>query len=222
MLKEKQSLITLILTVVMLLVLVIGASFAYFSASVNVTANTLVDVKAPNREVFTVASVTNVGINVTNDKMLTTATSAAGATNSTLYSQASLSISYSAANASGSKCTYNIILTRTSSSAYSASTYYTNNSSTYPYEFSIQVTPSTWRGSGSAVSLAQTNIDKLNWSGTTATLISGANIRSTASVIQDWTIIFRAYNLPGNQDNLAGLNWSGTISVSNVQCGLAY
>ena len=208
----------------MLLLLIIGASFAYIMTSVTNTATTAIAVEAAGTDVLTTSSSANISINITNANMVSTAASSANATDSTLKDDGTLTVSYTAADTSGSRCSYNLVLTRTSSAVYTASSFYTSNKSTYPFEFSIQVTAGTWRGTGSAKNLAQTNISALTWSSNKATLISGADIRSnsTSVISQSWTVLIRAYNLPGNQDSLAGLNWSGTVGVENVQCGLSY
>lgn len=224
--KQKQYLIYTIISLAVIITCVVSSTYAYFSASTNITAVVNVTAEATKSATFTSGSGTNVSVNISSALMASTKAVSSTATDSEIKSTGTIKAIFTGGDTTGTRCSYDIVLTRTSGSAYTPSSWYNSNKSTYKYEFTIQasIADATWYGSGSAKSLAQTNINNLTWSGNTATLISGATIqsKSTTALTQTWNIIVRFYNLPGDQNTLSSYKFGGYIGIQNVDCSLAY
>ena len=224
--KKTHTLIYTILSIIVIITCVVSSTYAYFSATTNILATTNIIAETTKGSTFASVSGTNVSVNITSALMATTKSVNSTATDSEIKSTGQIKATFTAGDTSGTRCTYDIVLKRTSGSAYTPTTWYNNNKSTYKYEFTIQasIADATWYGSGSAKSLAQTNINNLTWSGNTATLISGASIQSknTSTLTQTWNFIIRFYNLPGDQNSLNNYKFGGHIGITNVTCGLLY
>lgn len=219
---KKSNVVFLMLTIIVLIITVVGATFAWFSASVTNSATTAVNVDATAAGVFTSVSGTAIDMDITGNIM---ASSASNGNTAVVSKTGTIKVTYTAGDTSGSRCTYNVVLNKNTASTYSPTSYYTSNKTTYKFEFSVQASINgTYHGSGTAPSKAETNMSDLTFSSNVATLISGASIqsKSTSAVTDTWDVTLKFYNLPGDQNTLAGFKWYGTIGIANVQCGLAY
>ena len=222
---KKSNVIFLLLTVIVMVITVIGATFAWFSASVNVNNVTNINVGASNTGIFTSIAGNNLNINITGSAMSSNVSNGTVAANGASVTS-SIKVSYLDGDGSGSRCTYNVYLERDTTSSYTPSAFYTANKQTYKFEFSVTAAISgTYHGSGTTPSKAETNISDLTFSSNRAVLISNANIRNNnddTPVTDTWNVTLKFYNLPGDQNSLAAFKWTGRIKVDNVTCGLSY
>lgn len=217
---EKRN--TMLLTVVAiatLLVAVVGATFAYFTATGNTTASSEVTVTTSSHD-STTATGGQVSLTVTATDMQESNGSnsnppAIGESNTPGH----VTLATSVGSGGGTSiCTYNIIYTPNSNGAF---TYSALNTTPYP-ELVIRLKAEATNATIS--SGYETYVDK-NIAGVTSasplTLVSGATLtvagaNKTGSVL--WSILPIFYNLAIKQDDNAGKAFGGSVTFDSVQC----
>ena len=220
---KKHTVIYIYFTIFVFVLLVIGATYAYLSASLATSNSIQATTSYSPRPVFSSASGSNITLNATAADLKTQVTSATVAKSAT----AQIKVKFTGGDSTGSRCTYDLVLNRTGGTAYVPSDAYTNGN--YTNEFTVAASvSSTWLGSGSAISRSEININKLSWSSNKATLVTGASIQSKVitEIVQTWNVVFKIYNLPADQtsgtNKITSLNWVGNVSIANVNCMLPY
>ena len=198
---------------VLLLVIVITASFAYFgSFNVNLNNNVAVNVNAysPGDAVFTSnATQLNLQVPAANMSQLLNGTLAAENT-------ATLSINLTGAADLLTTCTYDIVYEYDDGSYIYGGTGTNHVSKNGDKEITLQVT--NVNGTNSFASEKNFDYDS-DWSNNKRTLVSGATISSTGSLTtQNINITGKFYNLNVSQESIGGKAFTGKIYVTNHSC----
>ncbi|MBQ4583317.1 MAG: hypothetical protein IJA94_00220 [Bacilli bacterium] len=222
---EKKSGNTIMLTVIAiatLLVAVVGATFAYFSANVDdaTKGTTTVTANTAAADVFVSEGNGSVSLAVTADKMQ----QANGNNNHTVFIDSentdnTIDVKLTAGS-SVATCEYNLYYTPSETGAYTTSTGAQNaDDLTDKKEFTISGTRS---GSSEAASFtdfdlagitAKTKINDEKYS------ISDVYTGNEATAAVDtWTFTAKFYNLGVDQVSVAGNTYGGTISIDDVVC----
>ena len=199
--------IELIIAIATLLVAVVGATFAYFSASTTNTADVTVTAETKAADAFTASSTGTIELDVEasamqqddgkNDYTVVAATDTATVTVTLL------------AGSGNASCTYDLVYTPSSTSP---NIIYNATQNTYN-EFAI---------SGDS-SINANDFTDVNITGSSAiTLKQGATITNAASAgaatEETWTLTGNYYNLAVDQSTAAGHTYGGNITVENVSC----
>ena len=198
---------------VLLLVIVITASFAYFgSFNVNLNNNVAVNVNAysPGDAVFTSnATQLNLQVPAANMSQLLNGTLAAENT-------ATLSVNLTGAEGLLTTCTYDIVYEYDSGSYIYGGTGTNHVSKNGDKEITLQVT--NVNGTNNFASEKNFDYDS-NWTNNKRTLVSKASISSTGSfTTQNINITGKFYNLNVSQESIGGKAFTGKIYVTNNSC----
>ena len=198
---------------VLLFVIIVTASFAYFgSFNVNLINNVAVNVNAysPGNAVFTSnATQLNLQVPAANMSQLLNGTLAAENT-------ATLSVNLTGAADLLTTCTYDIVYEYDSGSYIYGGTGTNHVSKNGDKEITLQVT--NINGTNNFASEKNFDYDS-NWSNNKRTLVSKATISSTGSLTtQNISIIGKFYNLNVSQESIGGKAFTGKIYVTNNSC----
>ena len=198
---------------VLLLVIIVTASFAYFgSFNVNLNNNVAVNVNAysPGDAVFTSnATQLNLQVPAANMSQLSNGTLAAENT-------ATLSVNLTGAEGLLTTCTYDIVYEYDSGSYIYGGTGTNHVSKNGDKEITLQVT--NVNGTNNFASEKNFDYDS-NWTNNKRTLVSKASISSTGSLTtQNINIIGKFYNLNVSQESIGGKAFTGKIYVTNHNC----
>ena len=197
---------------VLLLVIVITASFAYFgSFNVNLNNNVAVNINAvsPGDATF-ISSATQLNLQVPAANMSQTASNneIAAATNT-----ATLTVNLTGAANLLTTCTYDIVYEYDAGSNVYGKSPTTKNGNK---EITLQV--SNVNGTNNFVNEKNFDFDS-SWSGLKRTLVSGATIESDGSLTtQNISITGKYYNLTIPQTSIEGKAFTGKIYVTNHSC----
>ena len=215
--KNNTAMLTVI-AIATLLVAVVGATFAYFSASETNTSNVTVSATtASAADVFTSTGNSTIEFEITADKMQhPVSDTVADTDNGTI--QVALT-----AGSSTASCTYDIIYTVGTAFTQSAE----NTANALEYAMTGACTSSdTTNSPCAAKNFSDTNL-KGNGTDGVFTLVSGATIvdsyddgaQSQTTTTQDWLFTGDFYNLTVSQnDQITNGAFGGNISVTNVVC----
>ena len=197
---------------ILLLFIVITASFAYFgSFDVNLNNNVAVNINAvsPGDATF-ISSATQLNLQVPAANMSQTASNneIAAATNT-----ATLTVNLTGAANLLTTCTYDIVYEYdTNSNVYGKSPTTKNGNK----EITLQV--SNVNGTNNFANEKNFDFDS-SWSGLKRTLVSGATIESNGSLTtQNISITGKYYNLTIPQTSIEGKDFTGKIYVTNHSC----
>ena len=197
---------------ILLLFIVITASFAYFgSFDVNLNNNVAVNINAvsPGNATF-ISNATQLNLQVPAANMSQTASNneVAAATNT-----ATLTVNLTGAANLLTTCTYDIVYEYDSTSNVYGKSPTTKNSNK---EITLQV--SNVNGTNNFVNEKNFDFDS-SWSGLKRTLVSGATISSNGSLTtQNISITGKYYNLTIPQTSIEGKAFTGKIYVTNHSC----
>ena len=215
--KGNTAMLTVI-AIATLLVAVVGATFAYFSASTSGNAaNVTVSAETKAADVFSSVGTPNVSLTVTAAQMQ----KSAGKDDHTVVANSAnadgnVTVSLTAGSGTAT-CTYDVIYTPglafTTSEAVLAKEALTNKK-----ELVLDGDSSINANDFSDISLA-------GLEGTPITLKSGATISDTAesgdtqtATTETWTFTAKFYNLGTDQSDNADSTFSGNITIQNVSC----
>ena len=197
---------------ILLLFIVITASFAYFgSFDVNLNNNVAVNINAvsPGNATF-ISNATQLNLQVPAANMSQTASNneIAAATNT-----ATLTVNLTGAANLLTTCTYDIVYEYDSTSNVYGKSPTTKNGDK---EITLQV--SNVNGTNNFASEKNFDFDS-SWSGLKRTLVSGASISSMGSLTtQNISITGKYYNLTISQSSLEGKSFTGKIYITNHKC----
>ena len=214
--KSKEIKLLGVFASILLLVIIVTASFAYFgSFNVNLNNNVAVNVNAysPGDAVFTSnATQLNLQVPAANMSQLLNGTLAAENT-------ATLSISLTGAADLLTTCTYDIVYEYDDGSYIYGGTGTNHVSKNGDKEITLQVT--NVNGTNNFASEKNFDYDS-SWSNNKRTLVSGATIESDGTLTtQNIIIAGKYYNLTISQSSLEGKNFTGKIYVTNHSCEIS-
>ena len=198
---------------VLLLVIIVTASFAYFgSFNVNLNNNVAVNVNAysPGDAVFTSnATQLNLQVPAANMSQLLNGTLAAENT-------ATLSVNLTGAEGLLTTCTYDIVYEYDSGSYIYGGTGTNHVSKNGNKEITLQV--ANVNGTNNFASEKNFDYDS-SWTNNKRTLVSKASISSIGSLTtQNINITGKFYNLNVSQESIGGKEFTGKIYVTNNSC----
>ena len=211
--KNRNIKITGVFASVLLLVIIVTASFAYFgSFNVNLNNNVAVNVNAysPGDAVFTSnATQLNLQVPAANMSQLLNGTLAAENT-------ATLLVNLTGAEGLLTTCTYDIVYEYDSGSYIYGGTGTNHVSKNGDKEITLQVT----NVNGTNTFANEKNFDyDSSWTNNKRTLVSKASISSTGSLTtQNINITGKFYNLNVSQESIGGKAFTGKIYVTNNSC----
>lgn len=219
--KTAQTKIISIFASVFLLVIVIGASFAYFgSFNVNLNNNVAVNITAssPGTATFVSSSATlNLQVPAANMSQ----TVVANATGPVLAAESTANMNVSLTSGSTGvsiTCKYNVYYEYSGSNVYGATA--TPKTTGATKEITMQVAATV---GGTNNYSTETNFDTGNgktWASNKATLITNATITnaSTTATTQTLSFTMRFYNFNADQNKLAGKPFIGKIYAEKTDC----
>lgn len=200
--EKKNTVLLTVIAIATLLVAVVGATFAYFSASVTSTEKTTVTATtAKANDVFTYTANNEIVLDaITNENM------SLAQKGQFIDSDEKTTVVSLQAGDGEATCTYDLVWSETSSEKYALSSTLTEGTK----EFTLK------GNDDGTQSFAETNVDKLP-----ATLgsytITDNGTDSTATT-QTWTFTAQFYNLDAVQNDQIDKTFTGEISVANVRC----
>lgn len=202
--EKKNTVLLTVIAIATLLVAVVGATFAYFSASVtNDDKTTVTATTAKANDVFSYTAANEIKLEgITNTNM---AQGQAGVFID--EDKVTTTVSLQAGDGSA-ECTYDLVWTETSAEKYALSTEVAEANAD-ALEFTLQ-------GSDGTQSFAETNVDKLP-----ATLGSYKitdDGTDAAATVQTWEFKAQFYNLEQEQNDQLNKTFTGEISLANVRC----
>ena len=215
--ERKNTVLLTVIAVATLLVAVVGATFAYFTASGGSTENSTVNVTTESVDAVS-CTANNVSLVVSANDM----TVAAGTTNGTAITPLSSSSATDAVgeitctstknSSSATTCTYDIVYTPTV-----AFESYSGNNSQSKKELTLTGSSTTTAGTIAQGKTAYAETDMYTLQSETTLISSGSwTFSSAGSMTYTFTPTF--YNYDFDQSSLAGTSWGGTISVDNLSC----
>ena len=222
---EKKKIGLLISTVMLMLVLVFTATFAYFGmGTMNLTNIANLNVVTPtSMAAFTSYSNNSLSLSVELEDLMTVSPTPVSDTGD-------LIVKLSAPSANTQMfCTYDIRYIWDTTDQYTSPTMTLN--STYPNELSIAgsvvATGDSYSGyTYTSKNLVEKDLSQFSWTGNAGTigryttLVSGAKIYSntTTGTTATWTFTLNFYTLPSNQASLGGKNMAGHLQAANIVC----
>ena len=204
--KSNTAMLTVI-AIATLLVAVVGATFAYFSASTTNTADVTVTAETKAADAFTASSTGDITLDVEAKDMQQ---SAGSNDYSSIASTDTATVTVGLTAGSGTAtCTYDLVYTPSSTSP---NIIYTATQNTYN-EFAISGT--------STFDATHNDFDDVNITGSNAiTLKNDATITAVSGTpaSDTWTLTGNYYNLEVDQKDAAGHTYGGSITVTDVKC----
>lgn len=202
--EKKNTVLLTVIAIATLLVAVVGATFAYFSANVTNDQKTTVSAStAKANDVFTYTANNAIELEkLTNEKM-----SLAQAGTFVATDEVTSTVSLQAGDGSAT-CTYDLVWTETSAVPYALSTEVAKVNEN-ALEFTLQGTDGTQK-------FEETNVDKLPATLGSYTISNDA--ADAAATVQTWTFKANFYNLEQPQNDQLDKEFSGEISLANVRC----
>ncbi len=210
---KKNNAVLITIIIVILLALVIGATYAYFATgNLNITnvvnANTVTE---RNNMVFDTLGGGMI-LNITAANMAESLSGNVAAENNT-----TLTVNFTANTEYSMVCTYDIVYEWTSSDKYMAhSTGVSSN------EFTIQGTlaSNAHVSKGTNSINGEKDLSTFTYTSNSTTVVSGAQIDGTGNTMSTavWTLTSKFYNVDGDQSALSGKTYAGKFKVANVSC----
>lgn len=203
---KNNSIVMTVVAVAVLIVMVVGSTFAYFASQNTITATANLNVATQTGAAFTSSAGSPLSLNITADKMMQAAATNA---NEPLAANGETTLTINLTAAVGTECSYDIFYTNTGD-AYQA---VAKKASNHQFEFEVEGSSNQ---SGDPV-MAITSYDALK-SGSKA-VITGAKIKVTSGTTATpviWTFKARFYNLAAEQ--ATNKKYGGYFKVENVVC----
>ncbi len=213
--ERKNTLLLTVIAVATLLVAVVGATFAYFTASGTNSAESEIDVITRSIDAVN-TSATPITMEVTLADMLETA----GKNDYSAFKEETATLSLDAENGNGggaNVCTYDLVYTP------NVSGQFTNTvANTTPYnELTIQgaaTVTNTTASTNTVNSFTELSLHNITAATTLVDdavfTLNGADVLSTLT----WSIDVRFYNLAIDQSELAEDTFGGVITFENLSC----
>lgn len=237
--EKRNTMLLTVIAVATLLVAVIGATFAYFATTTNISANVPVNIETPaNAASFTAIASKDIDITVDANEMQQANASEETENNTSagLTDTAALNVVLKAAAANqASTCTYDIIWTWTSDKytlegGTDAKHYHKTADVVKEFTIEGKATTTNTQTGTTLTALTESNFDtfteqqKTVESNTVDYIVLVDNAKIIVSDIAggnvNWDFTVRFYNSRKDQSALMSKNFSGTISVdpSSVTC----
>ena len=223
---KKPNYSLMIVTIIIMLVIVVAATYAYFATSMSLTNNVALNITVPNasRATFTSYSTNPLQLNVVLANMINPSAIAV------VTDTGDLIVKYSSPVANDDyECTYDIQYVWDSTDQYITPSM--TLTPTYPYEISLAATANATGDSFSSYdysskNLMEKDLSQFLWNGSAgtvgrySTIISDAKIytNTVAGTTVTWTFNLNFYSLPSVQTDFSGKSLSAHIVTGNIRC----
>ncbi len=212
--ERKNTMLLTVVAVATLLVAVVGATFAYFTATGNVNAQSTVNVTTS--AVDSVAGgATDCSLAVTGADMRQSDGTSEGVPVTSNDCTVSIVGTKDANNATATTCTYDITYTPTQ-----ALTIRGAGNSDNKKELSLVGSASTNKTTATLTTKTYAETDLYNVSGKT-NLVTGATFTFSETTTATWTFNTKFYNYNFDKNALADKTFGGTIAIENITCSAA-
>jgi predicted ribosomally synthesized peptide with SipW-like signal peptide len=207
--ERKNTVLLTVIAVATLLVAVVGATFAYFTATSSGpnTSNLTVTTKS-------VDTISSSATDLTLDVNLTDMLQANG-TEAGVPKTSTSSVTINAVkgtDTSETECTYDV----TYEPKYIKPVPYSVANTTSKKELTLSASAAATVGTPSVSTIAETDLHTIS---AKTTLLTGAKYTTNASGTLTWTFTASFYNYNFDQTDLAGKTYGGTIAIENLKCG---
>ena len=223
---KKNSYSLIIVTIIIMLILIVSATYAFFATNISVVNNVALNISVSNasRATFTSYSTDSLQLNVTAANVLFPSASAM------VTDTGDLIVKYSSPSANNEyECIYDIQYVWDSTDQYTLPSM--TLTTQYPYEISLAAVASATGDSFSSYdytskNLVEKDLSQFSWNGSAgtagryATIISDAKIyaNSVAGTTVTWTFNMNFYSLPSSQVGFSGKTLLGHIVTGNIRC----
>ena len=206
---QKKSIVLLIITIVTILGVVGLSAYAYFATTVSNSANIAANVKTIGGAYsFTVKTSGDINMNVNLNDMLESKASSTAIKNDNANVVVNLQ---SPSDSEVTLCEYDVVWNWGDTSAI----YSTKDSGAPAKEFTVSLLKN------SQTVVSEIDLTNLLRNDKKVTLYHGTSISSSLTGIEDtYKIESKIYNLSVNQPNIKGKNFTGKITVENVDCSI--
>jgi hypothetical protein len=212
---SKKPIMFTVIAVAVVLVAVVGATFAYFVASGSVNSSSIANITTASLDSVSGGS-TSCTMNVLASDMREVAGTAAGVPKTTDCT-VSINAVKNATNTEPTTCTYDITYTPTDALTDKSEGAVTNSKA----ELTLKGSAALSVPANGSLNPATYNESDLYNVTTKTTLVSGATFTFTDSTNVTWTFTPSFYNYNFNQNVLADQTFGGTIAIENVVCSTA-
>ena len=214
---KKNNLILMIVTISIFVVLLVGATYAYFASNTN-TGNGL-DFSATlddNNIAFTATSGT-LSLHVAAENMLQSQVGQGDVLAAESVGEENIAITLSSNTETPIACTYNVYFQWNNGQAYLTPTNANKN------EFTLELDLQDSDGTGSEGTnkfASETQLTRVITSTNKTLIVEGASIvgSSADSGSQTWVPTAKFYNLTDDQSALAGSTFGGKFTIEDVEC----
>jgi predicted ribosomally synthesized peptide with SipW-like signal peptide len=214
--ERKNTILLTVIAVATLLVAVVGATFAYFTATGNVNSQSVVNVTTSTID-SVYGGATNCTMNVTGADMSEADGTEAGVPKTNTDCTLQIIATKDGANATPTTCTYDITYTPGGNDTVGRSVANTANKKEFSLEGAAALsTPA--NGSMTTSSYAETDLYTLQ---SKTTIVNDATFTFTGTTNLTWTWTLRFYNYNFNQNELADKKFGGTLAIENIICSAA-
>ena len=207
--KKSNTAMLTVIAIATLLVAVVGATFAYFSASTTNTGDVTVTAETKAADIFSATGNGTIGLTVNASDMQFANKSDSYNAKVTGTNATALVVSLEAGSGSAT-CEYDLTYTPSSGDGIDSYVKSSHASTNSLLEYTVSGTDGT-----------QT-VNEQNLDGTFVlngnTKLSITDTAGSGATTQSWTFTNNFYNLAGDQSSLAGKTFQGVISVTGVSC----
>jgi len=216
---KKNNLILMIVTISIFVVLLVGATYAYFASNTN-TGNGL-DFSATlddNNIAFTATSGT-LSLHVAAENMLESQTGSGDVIAAESTGTENITVSLSSNTETPIACTYNVYFQWNNGQAYLTPT----NANKNEFTLELELQDSDGTGSeGTNKFASETQLTRVITTTNKTLIVEGASIvgSSLDSGSQTWVPTAKFYNLTDNQSALAGSTFGGKFTIEDVECNV--
>lgn len=220
--EKKNTVLLTVIAIATLLVAVVGATFAYFSANQTNTANVTVEASTAANDIFTASGTGAVSVSATGAEMQIANGSDTNALKTDVTGENEVITISLTAGSETAKCTYDLVYTANADQVFGAT----------PAAQAAGLKELTLAGTDGTQSFGDTDMNGIGtstlYAGTdnemTGTVLGSFEITNAASAgaatVQTWTITEKLYNLEtvDQSASIAGKTYGGSVSVANVVC----
>lgn len=220
--EKKNTVLLTVIAIATLLVAVVGATFAYFSANQTNTAKVTVEASTAANDIFTAAGTGAVSVSATGAEMQIANGNDTEALKTDVTAEGEEIVISLTAGSETAKCTYDLVYTANTDQVFAAT----------PAAQTAGLKELTLAGTDGNQSFGETDMNAIGtgtlYAGTdaemTGTVLGSFEIVNTASTgaatVQTWTITEKLYNLKtiDQSATIAGKTYGGYVSVQNVVC----
>lgn len=223
--ERKNTILLTVIAVATLLVAVVGATFAYFTATSDVTATSTVEVTTSAASSVT-STATNCTLNVQGTDMLVANGTAAGAVAKSTTCTIAITGTHPQSSTTNEVCTYNLKYTPTSALTDKSADALTGNKIEVRLSGTV-ADDSDYASTGGSTSFSNFDLYNVetatNLLANSSTFTYGGPTSANADTVSTatWTFTLEFLNYNFDQNLLAGKQFGGSISVDSFNCQAA-